>query len=276
MKHVTPRAIPIAVPLGFVEIQDQMDDDARDMQQAVNRALYQAPKAESYRIRPPKKQTVSPPKTPVAAIEPVVEKNPRAHEQPPPVVAVEPTNIKSSEELERSTGTVDTTLINPKVPGRGGKEHKYLQELIRGLAQERGYIAEVECKLSAGGSVDVLLSKDGKKIACEVALNTAVDYEVANITKSLDDGIEQVLVISPKPKHLQSIEQAAQEVLTESQLAQVQFISPELMPDMITDSESTVKTVRGYKVKLSHKVETAQDAKRKRERIAAILTSTQG
>jgi hypothetical protein len=53
----------------------------------------------------------------------------------------------------------------PVSEGKGGREYKYLQTLIKKMAEERGYRAIIEQMTpDALGSVDVGLEKDGKKL----------------------------------------------------------------------------------------------------------------
>jgi len=60
------------------------------------------------------------------------------------------------------------------------REHRYLQTLIKKLANQRGFKAVIEQEVD-GGRVDVSLLKDGLTIACEIALHNSADYEVKNI-----------------------------------------------------------------------------------------------
>jgi predicted acetyltransferase len=224
--------------------------------------LYQAPASESYR-RPIKKTQKT--ETSQATTEKVVTPEPTPEAQAPVVE-------KTAEPiLQPSTDETTQHNINPKVPGRGKREHKYFQELIRNLGMESGYKAVVEAPLDEGGFVDVLLTRDDEQIACEVALNTANSYEIHNIQKSLDSGIAIVVVISNKPKHLKAIEERAKSELSKQQFSQVRFISPELLPEILQKKEEAVERVRGYKVKVKRTIPSAEEIKSKREKVAAIL-----
>ncbi|MDP9114244.1 MAG: hypothetical protein M3O20_11265 [Acidobacteriota bacterium] len=58
-------------------------------------------------------------------------------------------------------------------PGRGGQQHKYLQELIKRWAENRGFAVTVEKSILGGlGLVDVALEKSGRAIACEISVTT--------------------------------------------------------------------------------------------------------
>ena len=241
-------------------------------QYTFNRQRYQAATNESYR-RPPKKTNTKPAK-------PIVDQS--VKEEVPvhkPVVSPEvsiaqtpPLNIEEKlPHVQTEASELDHDNINPKVPGRGKREHTYLQELIRNLGMEYGYKSVVEAPLNDGGFIDVLLTRDDERIAFEVALNTANVYELHNIRKSLDDGIENIVIVSNKPKHLAALEQRAKTELTKKQFTYLRFISPELIPEIITRQEDTTERVRGYKVKVRRIIPSANEIRSKREKVASIL-----
>ena len=275
VNHTTPRAIPIQVPLGYLEQQDQMTDESLSLQNAFNRERYQAAASESYR-RPAKKAKTKP-------AEPVIE---RTELEVVPVdesvISTEPgiseTASTTVEEaiVQTSIKTTETVHdnINPKVPGRGKREHTYLQELIRNLGMECGYKGVVEAPLNNGGFIDVLLTRDDERIAFEVALNTANTYELHNIRKSLDNGIENIVIVSNKPKHLTALEQRAKDELSKKQFSHLRFISPELLPEIITRQEDTTERVRGYKVRVKRTIPSEEEIRSKREKVASVLART--
>ena len=270
VKHTTPRAIPIQVPLGYLEQQDQMTEEALSLQFEFNRSHYQAPASESYRreFKRKKPTKASPHETVAEVVETITEPT----TSKPTVIEEAPVHdIKTTDD---QPPTNDETLINPKVPGRGKKEHKYLQELVRNLGMEYGYKAVVEAPLQNGGAVDVLLSRDDGKVAVEIAINTANSYELHNISKSLDEGINTVLVVSTKPKHLKALRDRAEQELNQQAFSQVRFISPELLTEVLQKDEVSTKRIRGYKVKVSRNIPSGEEIKRKREKIAAIISKT--
>ena len=133
--------------------------------------------------------------------------------------------LKTMPEPRRgTTGTTRPAPIPPPrraVPapmGRGGREHRYLQEMVKGLAEQQGYLARIEESVSDGeGFVDVSLSRDDERIACEIAITTPPEKEIENIRKCFDAGYQQVWVISPNAKHLAAIESRAHEEWGEMQ-----------------------------------------------------------
>src|SRR5439155_11091472 len=96
--------------------------------------------------------------------------------------------------------------LKPEEPpplGKGGQQHKYLQEMVKRLAEDKGFKATIEKPVLGGkGSIDVALEKNGRLIACEIAVSTTSGWELGNIQKCLAAGFEIVLVISPEKKNL--------------------------------------------------------------------------
>src|SRR5205807_7360973 len=61
----------------------------------------------------------------------------------------------------------------PPPLGKGGRQHKYLQEMVKRLAEDKGFMATIERPVLGGkGSVDVALERNGTKIACEISIST--------------------------------------------------------------------------------------------------------
>jgi predicted DNA-binding transcriptional regulator AlpA len=90
------------------------------------------------------------------------------------------------------------TGLGPDVrPGRGGAQHKYLQSLIRRVAETRGFAVSLEKSVLEGhGYVDVALDGFGVSIACEISVSTGVEHEVGNLTKCLVAGFDYALLVS--------------------------------------------------------------------------------
>lgn len=78
----------------------------------------------------------------------------------------------------------------PPIPGRGGPQHKYLQDLIRRWAEDRGYSVTVEKEVLDGmGIVDLVRERRGAEpIACEISVTTSPEHEIQNAQKCLVAG----------------------------------------------------------------------------------------
>jgi hypothetical protein len=158
--------------------------------------------------------------------------------------------------------------------GRGGRQHKYLQELIKGLAEANGYRAKIEDEVLDGdGFVDVTLSRGDDKIACEISITTPPEKELENIKKCFSSGYELVWVVSPDQKHLKAIRGLSELSLTEAQRAAVVFMSDADIPSAFSDRPSPPieTTVRGYRVRVKKAGASFDETQSKRATVAEIL-----
>src|SRR5437667_6660434 len=185
--------------------------------------------------------------TPVAPpTEPVREKSPQREKPERPVAAsTEVTGIKA---------TPEETL-----PGRGGQQHKYLQQLIKRWAESKGYRATIEKQILDGlGSVDVALEKGGRSVACEISVTSTTEQEVGNIEKCLAAGFESVVLVSSDKEVLAEVMKAGSVVLHAEQVKRVRFLTPEQLFAFIETLEA--KAARGEEAtKGSKEVLTAKE-----------------
>jgi len=102
---------------------------------------------------------------------------------------------------ERGSGE---KLADSQLPGRGGVQHKYLQSLVKKLAEDHGFEAHVEkAVLDGHGHVDVALGFADLSVACEISVTTRVAHEVGNLTKCLAAGFSYAVLISTDDRILQ-------------------------------------------------------------------------
>ena len=116
-----------------------------------------------------------------------------------------------------------------QIPGRGGPQHKYLQDLIKRWAEDRGYAVTVEKRVLDGlGIVDLVLEKRGATpIACEISVTTSAEHELQNAAKCLAAGFENVFLVAPDKDTLGRVRTRASSILTPSQMKKVRFVLPE-------------------------------------------------
>lgn len=181
----------------------------------------------------------------------------------------EPVPKKSAVKLE-----VPPSLLS--TPGRGGQQHKYLQQLIKKLAEGKGYKATIEDQVLGGtGSVDVGLEKDGYRIACEISITTSDEHELGNIQKCIAAGFNQVAMISPEKKVLTKIKRLVEDALEKESFKKVAFLTLEdfvaLLEEREAKSASTEKTVKGYKVKVKFKPIAEEEKTTRREAISQVV-----
>jgi hypothetical protein len=148
-------------------------------------------------------------------------------------------------------------------------EHRYIQNLVKRIGEDKGFVATLEKKVFGGrGRVDVALENQEHRIACEITVTNTPEYEVQNIQKCLSSGFERTAVISTDSRHLQTIRKLAGLVLSPIQLARVHFLEPEhfdLFLDSIANRKGSdlavSKKVNGYRITTSVKdgLETASN-----------------
>jgi len=142
--------------------------------------------------------------------------------------------------------------------GRGGPQHKYLQELIKRWADAHDWHATIEKPILDGlGSVDVALEKGEESVACEVSVASTADYEVANIQKCLAAGFTTVVSIVLDRRTRAKINDAVAAQVDDDDAARVEVLTPETLFEFLDQMESAgpmaTKTVRGYKVRVKYR-----------------------
>jgi hypothetical protein len=260
LKNETPTAIRLTTPLGVLERQPTLSDEAFDQLMAINRARYGGDPALSTRAS-----------SPVLTPEPLPD-------SPVPAPAEGARAVWTAPATEREA--VDPPIqtqpapSNPD-PGKGGSKHRYLQALIKELGEQSGFRATLEAPASTG-QADVVLERAGLRLAFEVSVTTPTEHELANITKCLAAGFDHVAVVMAKSRGVQ--ERFRRTLLAElppEAAARVACLAPEDLPDYIgglaAGPETTEGLVKGYRVKVSRTAVTAEDARVRRDTISRVV-----
>ena len=155
-------------------------------------------------------------------------------------------------------------------------QHRYLQNLIKKIAEDRGYKATVEQPaLNGQEKIDVALERNGKKIACEISVTSTVEQEVKNIEKCLAEGYEKVILCSPEKKTLENVRSLISQGLSKSDQAKVLYLQPEELLHHLDEIEaagqSKEERVRGYRVKVQYTATKEEEKKAKREAVAQVI-----
>jgi len=265
VRHETPHAIRLTVPLGHLERQPTLTDEELDALVARNRARYCGTLADIPAFERPA----------LTQLEAPAE---RAPGPPPPPDPVPPADQAPSEEpVEiQPTRPAPAPTRTPPEAGKGGRTHRYLQSLVKELGEQQGFRATVEAPLEGGGQVDVLLIQGDVRAAFEVSVSTPAAWESGNLRKCLAAGIEHVVLVLTKSSRSQAHYRAmVLDGLSEAERARVSILSPEQLPDYIADlappPASTENVVKGYRVKVSQTVVSAEEAKLRREQLAAVI-----
>jgi hypothetical protein len=251
VKNETKKAISIRVPLGVMEGEEEMDDDSFQLMTEINQILYTAPaeyptyeELRNARTREAKKLTFT-------------EPTENVDEAPKAETVVRDDTVRSLALPDVYMTPVKPKVIVPPVarnPTGGGQKHRYLQEFVKTLGEERGFRAQIEQGLPDGsGRVDVILSKGDRKIACEISVTTSRDHELQNVEKCLAAGFDEVLLISQNERHLKSLTTFVGNALAESDRPKVRFLHPDMIVGYLGQDHAPMETeqiVRGYKVKV--------------------------
>lgn len=266
VRNVTPQALGISIPLGAIEALPVMSEEQFGLLRDESRRAYAIALADVPAPEPVVKAKPTPaararPKT--SRAEPVedIEFVPVA-EAPPPAPKTRPRTAKKE-------------IPVPPPLGGGGPEHKYLQNLVREFGQSKGFLAVVEERILEGtGRVDVSLSKDGLKIACEISVTNGRDYELGNIEKCLGAGYAHVLFITTDDRHRKAMEKLATHQLEEPDITKISFCSPDEALAQISSlagTSVTESTVRGYKVTARQVVLSPEEAAQRRNAVASVI-----
>lgn len=163
-------------------LPDPVSDDLRDRRakavRAFSRNAYAKPRAEVEAM---------------LSSAPAMEDAPADQAEPPP-----------KKEKSAPSRRTERAVSEPSLPGRGGVQHKYLQSLVKKIAEDRGFEAHVEKTVLDGhGHIDVALEFAQLRVACEISVTTRVTHEVGNLTKCLAAGFDYAVLLSTDERILQ-------------------------------------------------------------------------
>jgi len=162
--------------------------------------------------------------------------------------------------------------------GRGGQQHKYLQQLIKRWAESKGYRAIIEKQILDGlGSVDVALERDSLSVACEISVSSTPEQELGNIRKCLAAGFAYVVVVSPEKKTLGKTKEYISSELNGDELKKIQCLAPDELFAFIdaleAEAQGKQETVHGYKVKVQYKALDAEEKSARKQAISQVILS---
>lgn len=269
-----------------MERQPTLTDEAYDELLASNRTRYCGTLADVTTFRKAKPLERPEPKPAPIQVEP--EMGPKECPEPavPAAPCAEPPAIQEPPTPPPATGPqkpeARTPMPEPMVSrdlGKGGSKHRYLQLLVKELAESKGLKATIEAPLPAGGQVDVLIERDGVLAAVEISVSTPVEHERDNIQKCLDAGIPRIAVVLAKSKVSQSnYRTALAEGIADMDRDRVAFLTPEEIPDFVAGlappPAPTERIVRGYRVKGSVSSTSPEEARARRDALARLIAKS--
>lgn len=157
--------------------------------------------------------------------------------------------------------------------------HRYLQTLIKRMAEQRGYKALIEEDLpDKSGRVDVHIEGQGKKIACEVTVTTTNEWELHNIEKCLKAGYDFVFECASDKKNMEGLVNLVKENINPNYYNRILIGEPEALFEFLDsiqlkqdDDKPKETTIKGYRVKIEYDQSTSDDIQKKKESIAKIV-----
>jgi hypothetical protein len=264
LKHHTPAALRLSVPLGFLERQPTLTEEEYDDLIEMNRARYCGTLLKEMKVDPPPPF----PPEPDAALDEAVPSTPHA----------------TAAEVKRQAAAPP----RPRPPleeqelGKGGPKHRYLQSLVKELAEQQGFRATIEAPLRASaGQVDVLLEREDLTVAVEISVTTPIEYERQNLRKCLDAGYARVALVLAKSRSSRTKLYAQ---LTEGfgtdELSRLAILLPEEVPDFLAGlaapPEDREMLVKGYKVRVSQTATSPADGRARRDALAKVIARSLG
>ena len=192
--------------------------------------------------------------------------------------AVERPAAKSVPVRERPTEEERKTLLKSVESSEEKSEtqHRYLQNLIKRMAEEQGYKTTIEAPTPDGsGRVDVLLERGDERIACEISSTTDERHELENIRKCLTSGYKEIIMCSADSRKLGKIKAIASEQIDANDQTRVLFFSPEEIASYFSAKKSSEavreKTIKGYKVKVEYPTGQGVEKDGKRQAVAEVI-----
>jgi hypothetical protein len=203
-------------------------------------------------------------------------RKPKKQEAPPSPLEVSPPAQPQPSKPAKQPEKKQATELASDLSGNGGREHRYLQSLIKKAAEGYGFRAVIEEPTPDGqGKVDVGLKVGKKKVAIEVSVTTSATQELENIKKCLAAGYSQVIICSPKEKRLKAIEALCSEQLKKVEIKKLNFFEPEQLlahlKDLGAKKAGSEKLVKGYRVKVEYMPQGEDKKHEKREAIANVI-----
>ncbi|HEX3666926.1 MAG TPA: type IV secretory system conjugative DNA transfer family protein [Rhizomicrobium sp.] len=280
VKNVTGQAIRLSVPLGSVESQPTLDEDEYSVLIEANRTRYCGTLADIPVFEPvrkpdsPSKEFIRP-----AASRPDGEADAAASPRPSDTEQHEPVEAVSRSPLVAPAFSAPRSEEMRDL-GKGGRQHRYLQALVKEIAEQSGLKATIEAPLPMGsGQVDVLLERDGMIAAIEISVTTPIEHERDNLRKCLACDFPRIGIVIAKSKRVQaSYRQALSETVAGHDRERVSYLTPEDLPAFIAAlapvPEPSERVVKGYRVKGALTQTSTQDAQERQEALAKLVAKS--
>jgi hypothetical protein len=221
---------------------------------------------------------------PVPKVSPPQEASATTIPEPQPKIVEAPTHTVSEKKISESPPIVPPEAMAPSEPeppkdlGKGGGQHKAIQQRIKKVAEGLGFRSIIEHPITGTKEgIDLYLKRGTQEIACEISISTTIDHEVLNAAKCLKAGILTVAMICLDDARLQKIAAAASGSLGQEVSARVVYFRPDPFIEYLKSlpappPQTSEKTYAGYKVKHSLPKLSAEEQKAKEDLAHKLLS----
>ncbi len=154
--------------------------------------------------------------------------------------------------------------------------HRYLQNLIKKMAESKDFVATIEAAIP-NGQVDVLLTKDNQTIAIEICNTTDAEWEVHNIQKCIAAKFDVIVSLSGDGKQLEKIKKKCTTSIENFDSQPIYFFTPDALfeflnqTQIVQDLQPQTTTMKGYRVSVQYDAITQDEMKRKRASVAQVV-----
>ncbi|WP_295794684.1 type IV secretion system DNA-binding domain-containing protein [Mucilaginibacter sp.] len=213
--------------------------------------------------------------TPKEEVEALLKNIHSVHEYPTEKETIKATYIPTHKPTTASKPAepfVQSRLKNPE-DKKQETQHRYLQTLIKRMAESRGYTAFIEEPTPDGrGKVDVSLKRNNKLIAVEINDTSKDVWELHNIEKCLAAGYDMIVACSTDSQVRARMTAKIEEKFEIAHREKMLVLSPDslflyLDSEIAKDASNDIR-VKGYRVKVDYTAVPEQEMDRKREMIA--------
>jgi hypothetical protein len=179
---------------------------------------------------------------------------------------------------KESVRAVDESIIDTVATQKEESQHRHLQNLIKRMAESKGYKASLEIATpDRQGKVDVLLEKEHKTIACEISVTTETTWELHNLSKCVAANYDVIVSCSTNETFLKQMLGAVKAQFSSAEQNRIYVMKPEnliqLLDQMQINSSTEPKDslVKGYRVHVSYDTISQEALNRKQESITRVV-----
>jgi hypothetical protein len=184
---------------------------------------------------------------------------------PPPLAAPAQSNVPSEPEP-------------PKDLGKGGGQHKAIQQRIKKAAEDLGFRSIIEHPIAGSKEgIDLFLKRGPQEIACEISISTTTDHEFLNVSKCLKAGIATVAMICLDEWRLEKIAAAVSGSLGPEVSGRVVYFKPDAFIEHLKllpppAPQTSENKYAGYKIKHSLPKLSPEEQKAKEDLAHKLLS----